>query len=435
MASTCILVLLDGLGDRSYKELDDRTPLQAASTPNLDYLASIGCNGLFHAQQIGMALPSENAHFAIFGYPQEQFPGRGYLEALGADAPVKKHDVALLAHFVNLTEKTGALYLQKQRPEAEPEEIEQLISAISTYSHEGTDAIFWPTKRVDGLVLLKGNVSPQITDTDPIDEGEFLIDVVPYQSCDDSIKAAHTADVLKSYLIWCYRTLSAHPVNKKRIKKGLLPLNGIVTQRAGMHKNIKPFFERWGLRGLSIASGLVYRGLADFLGLDSEHVKDSNDPGDDLAERIRLALDVQGKYEFVHVHTKAPDAAAHTKNVHNKVAAIESLDQGLEPIMGCLGDPETLFIITADHSTPSSGPLVHSGEPVPILFAGKGLRRDKVACFDEVSCAQGALGFLTGKNCIPMILNCLDRAKLTGLMDTPDDQPYWPGQRAPFRIK
>ena len=43
-----ILILLDGLGDRSYKVLDDLTPLQAASTPNLDRLAYLGSNGLFH---------------------------------------------------------------------------------------------------------------------------------------------------------------------------------------------------------------------------------------------------------------------------------------------------------------------------------------------------------------------------------------------------
>ena len=435
MASNCILVLLDGLGDRAYKNLDNRTPLQAALTPNLDYLAAIGCNGLMHAQEIGIALPSENAHFAIFGYPHEQFPGRGYLEALGANAPVNKDDVAVLAHFVNLIEKDGTLYLNKQRPKAKSEEIEQLIQSISKYSHEGTDVIFWPTKKVDGLVLLKGNVSPDITDTDPIDEGTFLNGILPYQFCDDSIKASHTADVLKSYLVWCYKTLSEHPVNKTRIQKGLLPLNGIVTQRAGRHKNIDPFTRKWGLRGISIASGLVYWGLASFLGMDCKKVKDSRNPGDDLAERIRMALDISNTYDFIHVHTKAPDAAAHTKDVHIKVAAIESLDQGLQPIMDSLDDPETLFIITADHSTPSSGPLVHSGEPVPILFVGSGVRRDTVKCFDEVHCAQGALGFLAGRNFMPNVLNYLDRAKLQGLMDSPTDQPYWPGQRRPFQIK
>ena len=43
-----ILILLDGLGDRSYEILNHRTPLQAAATPNLDRLAHRGSNGLYH---------------------------------------------------------------------------------------------------------------------------------------------------------------------------------------------------------------------------------------------------------------------------------------------------------------------------------------------------------------------------------------------------
>ena len=92
-------------------------------------------------------------------------------------------------------------------------------------------------------------------------------------------------------------------------------------------------------------------------------------------------------------------------------------------------------MITSDHSTPSSGPLIHSGEPVPITVVGTGVRRDGVERFDEINCAGGALGFVTGADFMPMVLNFLDRTKLRGLMDTPEDQPYWPGLRKPFSLK
>ena len=54
------------------------------------------CCGLFHATELGQALPSETAHFALFGYSLHEFPGRGPLEALGAETrtmgvePVKR---------------------------------------------------------------------------------------------------------------------------------------------------------------------------------------------------------------------------------------------------------------------------------------------------------------------------------------------------------
>ena len=99
-----------------------------------------------------------------------------------------------------------------------------------------------------------------------------------------------------------------------------------------------------------------------------------------------------------------------------------------------MAQPELLIVVAADHSTPSSGPLVHSGEPVPIIMHGSGIRRDRVEHYDEISAAGGALGFVRGKELMYLILNHLDRAKLQGIMDTPADQPYWPGRYDPMRV-
>jgi 2,3-bisphosphoglycerate-independent phosphoglycerate mutase len=94
-----------------------------------------------------------------------------------------------------------------------------------------------------------------------------------------------------------------------------------------------------------------------------------------------------------------------------------------------------LVIVTSDHSTPSAGTLVHSGEPVPLTMHGCGVRRDRVECFDEVSAASGALGMVRGKEMMYLILNYLDRAKLVGIMYSPIDQPFWPGEYAWFSLK
>ena len=115
---------------------------------------------------------------------------------------------------------------------------------------------------------------------------------------------------------------------------------------------------------------------------------------------------------------------------------IESLDIGIGTALGPLmNNPDVLIILTADHSTPSSGLLVHSGEPVPLTFYGQGIRRDGVRCFDEISAAQGALGTVRGQELIFLILNHLERIKLKGLMDTPVDQPFWPGNYDPFTLE
>nr|HPI97904.1 phosphoglycerate mutase [Synergistales bacterium] len=82
-----ILLILDGLGDKGIKEFQGKTPLQVAHTPNMDAIARAGCTGLYHSTCQGVAMPSEMAHFIIFGYDLDRFPGRGYIEALGEGIP------------------------------------------------------------------------------------------------------------------------------------------------------------------------------------------------------------------------------------------------------------------------------------------------------------------------------------------------------------
>ncbi|GAB6062568.1 alkaline phosphatase family protein [Deferrisoma palaeochoriense] len=433
MPRRCILLLLDGLGDRACPALGHRTPLEAAHTPHLERLAARGACGLLHAARPGLALPSEEAHFALFGYGPEEFPGRGALEALGAGIPLGPGDVAFLAHLDHATPDGDGLRLGPERPAASPEEAAALASALPAVEAEGLRLAFHPTGGLHGIVRAEGGASPHVTDTDPLARAEPVLAPRPWARTPEPDAAARTARTLDAFLRACHRALRDHPANRARRARGLPEFNVVVTHRPGRPIRVQPFGERWGLRGLSIGSGLVYRGLARHLGLAFTPDPDTDDPGADYLRRIRLAL--AADHDFVHVHTKAPDQAAHTKDPRAKVRAIEALDRAVGEAAGELTAPEVLLVVTSDHSTPSTGPLIHSGEPVPLLIHGQGVRRDRVDRFDEVSCAGGALGLVRGRNLLPMVLDLLDRAKLRGLMDTPADQPYWPGPREPWRVE
>lgn len=436
MPGKCILILLDGLGDRSFPELDHKTPLQAAQTPHLDRLARDGANGLFHAARLGQALPSENAHFAIFGYDMDQFPGRGALEALGAGIPLGDHQVALLAHFATVREtEEGALWHVDGKPRATAQEAGMLFDAVAAYAHRDIEMRLHPTQGLRAILTMSGDVAPFVTDTDPILNDRPVMAPQPWASHARKVAARDTAEALATYLEWVHRTLGKHPVNAARKAAGQPLLNGIVTQRAGRLGRVTPFTERFGIRGLSIAGGIVYHGLARYLGLDGVKAADTDDPAADMTQRLDLAREALAHHDFIHVHTKMPDEAAHTKDPVYKKQVIEALDRGIGAALpALLQTPELLLVIAADHSTPSGGPLVHSGEPVPIIFHGPGLRRDHVRVYDEISAPAGALGMVRGKELIYLVLNHLDRIKLQGLMDTPRDQPYWPGVTVPFRL-
>ncbi len=433
MGKSCILILLDGLGDRASNTLNRQTPLQAARTPHMDRLASLGSNGIFYSIAPGLALPSENAHFSMFGYNQNEFPGRGYLETVGAGINPGTGSVALLAHLAWVREHNNTLTLLQHRPDAGKEDLTILLEEIGSFKSENIIISYHQTEHLDGVLVMDGAVSPSITDSDPLIINYPLIEVQPLNNADPL--AEPTAKALKSYLLHCYEKLNNHRINRQLRERGAPEINALVTQRAGQWQQVQSFSQRWGLRGVSISSGLVYLGMASFLGLDTIRITDIPDPGRELAERLKLACDKAKLYDFVHVHTKAPDIAGHSKDPRNKVKALESLDQGLGKVLDSLIDDDIILVMTSDHSTPSDGPLIHSGEAVPFTAVGHGICKDTVSAFDEVACANGALGTLNGSDFMNLVLNWLDRTKMQGLMDTPFDQPYWPGIREPFKLK
>lgn len=439
MPKKCLFIVLDGLGDRSHPELGGLTPLQAAPTPGFDRLAAAGCNGLYHATLAGQALPSELAHFVMFGYPPALFPGRGILEAVGQGLDPAPEDVALMARLVSVQPEQGCLrMLHDTPPQLDAAAVRALCAALPQTAHAGLRFRFHHAKDVHGVLLIQGGGSPLLTDTNPIRDGAMLIAPQPLAEArqrGEEAEAWRTARALAAYLRACYTALRAHPVNIARAARRLPPANALATQRAGRLTAIPPFAEHNGLRGLCIASGALFRGLAQVVGLEFLAVPDTSAPGTDLARRLELAYAALRDYDWVHVHTKAPDQAAHTKDPLRKREVIAALDAGAAPLLARLmQDPDLLLVLTADHSTPSSGPLIHSGEPVPLVLHGQGLRRDAVTGFDEVQAATGALGYLRGAELMLTMLNHLELARLQGLRDNPADLAAWPAAYEPFAL-
>ena len=419
-----ILILLDGLGDRAYKELGYKTPLQAARTPNLDYLSKIGSNGLFHASIPGECLPSEIAHYLMFGYERHNFPGRGLLEAVGDNVSFQDADVLCLSHLSGVLFENGVPILKKGRDEitGNKETLCRLFNSISEYETREITFRLVQTRRNDATLIMSGKVSPYISDSDPIVKGNPIARVEPVENNPEPELAENTAMALNDYLAWCHRILSGNDQKA----------NFLVTQRCGRRTAQKPFEELWGLKGFLIASASIYTGLASEIGLDFITVKDTKNPGKDLSDRIKLALEDK-EHDFFHVHTKAPDEAAHKGTPEHKKEIISELDKGFSGLIEEIKKGSDIMVaITADHSTPSDSLLIHSGEPVPAIIAGPNVRRDNVDKFDEIHAANGCLGFLRGKELMLMLLNYTDRSVLASHLLGSEKRWYYPGKYSVF---
>src|SRR5437773_12207023 len=101
-----VLVVLDGLGDLATKSQNYMTPLEAASTPNLDALTQESAQGRMIPVAPGITPGSGPGHLGLFGYDPREFEvGRGVIEALGLGVELKTGDVAARANFCTLNSK------------------------------------------------------------------------------------------------------------------------------------------------------------------------------------------------------------------------------------------------------------------------------------------------------------------------------------------
>jgi 2,3-bisphosphoglycerate-independent phosphoglycerate mutase len=427
-----LLVILDGLADRPIKELNFSTPLHSAKTPNLDKLATIGANGLMYPISPGIAPSTDLAHFVLLGYSPKEYPGRAAVEALGEERPMRDEQVVLRTSFISVEEKEGVFYIRGRDVPVTEEELDSLTEVVESTEIEGIRINFLHSGKRQGFLFMEGADS-FICDSDPFDLNVPVVAVQSLKEAVDKEKAARTADALNDFLLQTHNRLEDHPANHARRKRGLLPLNFLVSKwasRPARLSTLDSFSEKYALKGAATTAGVLLKGLSKAIGLDFFPVEEVDGPGGSLEKRCSKALELFGAgYDFVLAHSKAADEAAHTKNPAAKRQVIEELDWALAPLLEEQFLDGNLLIVTADHSTPSVGTLIHSGEPVPLLFAGSSIRADDVERFDEFSCQKGSLGFIRGRDLMPLILNYTDRSKYLGSRSFATDYPARPHHR------
>ena len=447
-----LVIYFDGLGDRPAPELDGKTPLEAARTPNLDRLAAEGINGLVHAKSPGYALGSPLALHLMFGYPEAEFPDRGPLLARARDFDTAEGEVVLAARFASAVLEDGGPRLTQRFVHEREQACAALAEAIAIHEVDGVTFRYLYAGRGDGSLFVRraggtgaigGGASHEITDTDPLALDLPVLRAQARAEAADAAAAEGTAEALNGYLRWAHGELAAHPLSC--VDAGQPPINFLITKWAGPKPRYEPFEQRWGMRPASLPDEEVVSGLLLEMGFHVERLE-SSDPRSDLQrrlERARRRLD-EG-FEFVHVHTKYPDPMSHDNEPLRCRDAIEQLDAAMEYYWRELaGDGDLVTVLTSDHSTPSvwagqpRGRFFdqHGGEPGPITVRGGNVRVDAVGEAGERPAASGGLGHLRGEDFMPVLLNAAERTNLWEMRPTPVHRPYAPGpeQLEPFQL-
>lgn len=396
-----VVLLFDGLADRAHASLGGRTANEAARTPNLDALTARGSAGVLYAIGPGRAPSSEVAHWSMLGYLPEEFPNRAVLEALGAEQDVSPEDVFAFAALRPAEERNGELWLTgRPRSGDDEEEARAIVERFAEVSVDGLRFTLAYLRRGEAILRVTGGADERVTDSDAFFRDRHPV-LRPQPAHPDAERTARAAER------WT-RTVIEQLAGER--------FNVITLKWWGRPKAAPTFLERHGVTGSFIADSRFMHGLARAVGLVPIHALETDDPGADLRARLQLVRERLDKGDtFVFSHLKATDAAGHTKDPAVKQRTIELLDSELRD----LPTDRSIVCVTGDHATPTYPDVIHSGDPVPLVVAGPGVRADPVESFGELDCSRGILGHLRGPDLMPLLLNAADRPLFLGSRPTP----------------
>ena len=136
-----VVMLGDGMADYPIESLGNKTPLEAAIKPTMDYLCKNGELGLVRTLYEGMPTGSDIANLSVLGYDTKKYyTGRSPIEALGLGINLCDEDTVFRLNLVSisidepfeekmarLTSELSELFDQSHKLEAE---IRQKLGAI-----------------------------------------------------------------------------------------------------------------------------------------------------------------------------------------------------------------------------------------------------------------------------------------------------------------
>lgn len=375
-----IVLLGDGMSDKKLDELGGKTPLQAARTPNMDFMAQRGRLGLARTVPPGMPPGSDVANLSVFGYdPRTCYTGRSPLEAASIGVELGPRDVAFRLNLVNLHPQGGKLYMKDYSAgHITDAEGRELIQALQEELGD-SEFQFYPGVGYRHLMVWRDG-EDRMTVTPPHDiTGQEVADYLP---------RGEGADRLIYLINASQMVLCNHPQYRKRMADNNLPANSIWLWGHGKSPRMENYQERFGLTGAVISAVDLIRGIGIYAGLEIIKVPGATGYiNTNYLGKAEAALAALERVDYVYLHVEAPDEAAHSGNLQDKMAAIESFD---ELVVGTVLDGIRKFgsyriLCTPDHPTPVKL-MTHTAEPVPfIVYGGEQDVNSSVAGYDEDS--------------------------------------------------
>ena len=401
--------MLDGVGDLPHPDLAGKTPLEAATTKNMDVLAKNGIMGQVISVGKGIAPESDIAVFNMLGYKfqHSDYAGRGVVEAIGIGIDFKDGDLALRGNFATL-DNEGKIIDRRAGRKIEREDVEEISKEIEKeikFLNPNASVVVAPTVGHRVTVRLRDSkpLSSEISNTDPaygrvdgmgiakaVSDFMKIEKCIPLEQTKDAISAAN---LVNEFTEQSLEIMKKSDVNKRRSQKNKKLLNSILLRDAGnKYPNVKPINDLHSMNFSCIVDMPVEVGISNILKMRAYNAGGLTD----YEEKASVAAQAMETENAIYVHLKGPDEFGHDGDAIGKMKNIEEIDKRFfGTLLDHIDISKVAVMISADHSTPSIH-KGHSADPVPVLISGDMITNDDTQRFTEAEAKNGAIGLIEG---------------------------------------
>jgi 2,3-bisphosphoglycerate-independent phosphoglycerate mutase len=378
-----IILQGDGMADYPLEVLGGKTPLEAANTPNMDWLAARGVFGLAHVIPKGFAPGSDVGNMSIMGYdPAVYHTGRSPLEAASMGVTLGPKDIAFRCNLVTFGGSAHHSVMEDfTSGHISTEEAREIISDLAaTLGGDGIE--FFSGVSYRHLMVWR-------------DGQEKMETTPPHDITDKKISGylpkGDGAERLLKLMQASQPILADHPVNKRRQANGQRTATSIWLWGQGRAPALPPLTKRFGIKGGVISAVDIIHGLGAYAGLERIDVPgitgflDTNYRG-----KGEYGVRSLEKNDFVFIHVEATDEAGHMGDVEKKIQALEDFDEKVvgTVIKGMAHRKDWRVLLMPDHPT-AIALKTHVSEPVPfVLYSPREPRNNGHVGYNEKDAAK-----------------------------------------------
>jgi len=378
LATKYVIIVPDGAADEPLEQFDNKTVLEAAQTPNMDKVSTLGRQGLVRTVPVDMEPGSDVAQMSLLGYdPQRYYTGRAPIEAVARNIKLSLDDWIFRCNLITIADGKMADHSAGHISTAEAG---KLIKELD--DQLGNEQIRFHTGVSYRHLLVFRGLDFDIRTYPPHDHiGKAIEKILP---------RGKGAELLIDLMARSQQLFTNHDINKVRKDLGENQVSSIWLWGQGKRAQMERFQKRFGLKGVTITAVDLVRGLSKLIGFDLINVPgatgfiDTNYQG-----KASAAIEALKKYDIVFVHIEAPDEASHSGNAEMKKRAVEQIDKYIVgPVLEALQTYESWrILVMPDHPTPIRN-CAHSPEPVPFAMAGDNISGILHTTFSEANAAK-----------------------------------------------